>query len=242
DPDEVANYTGGAANPDPSELHNPAVEPICRKYLELRSRLLPYLYSAVHAAHTTGLPIVRALWLHYPDDRRAVARGDEYLWGRDLLVAPVVEKGATSRSVYLPRGRWYDFWTEDVLDGSGEILRTVDLATMPLFVCAGAILPLGPVKQYISEPVDEPVTLHIYPGADGAFVWYEDDGRSFAHQRGDWMGVDMRWNDRRRTLTLRLADGSRMRPPAPRRIRARLVGAPSIRDIVFSGAVTEVQL
>ena len=113
---------------------------------------------------------------------------------------------------------------------------------MPLFVCAGAILPLGPVKQYISEPVDEPVTLHIYPGADGAFVWYEDDGRSFAHQRGDWMGVDMRWNDRRRTLTLRLADGSRMRPPAPRRIRARLVGAPSIRDIVFSGAVTEVQL
>ena len=67
DPDEVANYTGGAANPDPSELHNPAVEPICRKYLELRSRLLPYLYSAVHAAHTTGLPIVRALWLHYPD-------------------------------------------------------------------------------------------------------------------------------------------------------------------------------
>ena len=242
DPDEVANYTGGAANPDPSELHNPAVEPICRKYLELRSRLLPYLYSAVYAAHTTGLPIVRALWLHYPDDRRAVARGDEYLWGRDLLVAPVVEKGATSRSVYLPRGRWYDFWTEDVLNGSGEILRTVDLATMPLFVRAGAILPLGPVKQYISEPVDEPVTLHIYPGADGAFVWYEDDGRSFAHQRGDWMGVDMRWNDRRRTLTLRLADGSRMRPPAPRRIRARLVGAPSIRDIVFSGAVTEVQL
>ena len=95
-PDEVSNYTGGAANPDPSELHNAAVEPICKKYLELRYRLMPYLYTAVREAHDTGLPIMRALWLHYPDDAVAVARGDEYLWGRDMLVAPVVEKGATS--------------------------------------------------------------------------------------------------------------------------------------------------
>ena len=95
-PDEIRTY-GDAANPDPAELHNAAVEPICRKYLELRYRLLPYLYSVVREAHDTGLPIMRALWLHYPDDPAAVARGDEYLWGRDILVAPVTEKGATSR-------------------------------------------------------------------------------------------------------------------------------------------------
>ena len=80
---------------DPAELHNARVEPICRKYLELRYRLMPYLYSAVRECTQTGLPVIRALWLHYPDDPAAVARGDEYLWGRDLLVAPVVERGAT---------------------------------------------------------------------------------------------------------------------------------------------------
>src|SRR5207249_11921185 len=87
-PDEISTSTGGAANPDPGELHNAAVEPICRKYLELRSRLMPYLYTAVREAQETGLPIVRALWMHYPDDRAAVGRGDQSLWGRDDLVAP----------------------------------------------------------------------------------------------------------------------------------------------------------
>jgi len=95
---------------DPKELHNAQVEPICRKYLNLRYQLLPYLYSAVREAHDTGMPIMRALWLHYPDDPRAVARADEYLWGRDILVAPVTEPGAQSRQLYLPKGGWYDFW------------------------------------------------------------------------------------------------------------------------------------
>jgi alpha-glucosidase/alpha-D-xyloside xylohydrolase len=129
-PLEINNYNG-AAIPDSNQLHNPQVEPICRKYLELRYRLLPYLYSAVRECATTGMPILRALWLHYPDDPKAVACGDQYLWGRDVLVAPVVEEGATSRRVYLPRGAWYDFWSGDRLEGGAEISRKVDLETMP---------------------------------------------------------------------------------------------------------------
>jgi alpha-glucosidase/alpha-D-xyloside xylohydrolase len=124
-------------------LHNAEVEPICKKYLELRYRLLPYVYSAVRECCTTGLPVMRALWLHYPDDGIAVARGDEYTWGRDILVAPVTEKGAARRNVYLPRGNWYDFWTEERLGGGKEITRDVDLATMPLYVREGSIIPLG---------------------------------------------------------------------------------------------------
>ena len=101
-PTRFSNYTGGAANPDPSELHNAAVEPICRKFLELRYRLMPYLYSAVREAHDTGLPIVRAV-AALPADRAAVARGDEYLWGRDILVAPVVEKAPRrAASIFRP--------------------------------------------------------------------------------------------------------------------------------------------
>ena len=131
-PNEIRTY-GDAANPDPSELHNAAVEPICRKYLELRYRLMPYLYSVVREGCQTGLPIIRALWLHYRDDPTAVARGDEYLWGPNILVAPVTEKGATTRR-HLPAPR-ASGTTSGPASRSRAAARStgaVDLATMPL--------------------------------------------------------------------------------------------------------------
>ncbi len=237
-PTEISGY-GGSALPDPSELHNAQVEPICRKYLELRYRLLPYLYSAVRECAATGLPIMRALWLHYPDDPVAVARGDEYLWGRDILVAPVVEQGATSRQVYLPRGAWYDFWTGERLEGGRELTRAVDLETMPLFVRAGSILPLGPVKQYVDEKVDEPLSLTIYPGANALFQLYEDDGRSFNYRKGDWMGVQMSWNEAGRTLKLQLVPASRMLPPLRRKLEVKL--DQTTKPVVFEGHPVEVK-
>jgi len=238
-PREISNYSG-ASLPDESELHNTQVEPICRKYLELRYRMLPYLYSAVHECSMTGMPIMRALWLHYPNDAVAVARDDEYLWGRDILVAPVYEKGATSRRVYLPRGDWYDFWTNEKITGGREITREVDLETMPLFVRAGAILPLGPVKQHTQEKTTEPLMVTIYPGADGSFLLYEDDSKSFDYRRGQWMEVQMTWNDARRVLHLRLAPGSRMMPPLRRNIEIRCKQAK--KSVAFDGHPMEVHL
>lgn len=240
-PNEVSGY-GGAANPPASALHDARVEPICRKYLELRYRLLPYLYSVVREGHTTGLPIVRALWLHYPEDPRSVERGDEYLWGRDILVSPVTEQGATTRTLYLPPGTWYDFWSEEMLAGGAEVSRAVDLETIPLHVRAGAILPFGPLKEYTAQRADGPLALRVYTGANGQFVLYEDDGESFAYRTGAWMGIAMSWDDRRRRLTLRLADGSRMLPPARRAIDVRLVPGGSSRGIVFEGRPMEVRL
>jgi alpha-glucosidase/alpha-D-xyloside xylohydrolase len=240
-PNEIItpNYSG-AANPEAPELHNAAVEPICRQYLELRYRLLPYLYSAVRETTRTGLPIMRSLWLHYPDDAAASARGDEYLWGRDILVAPVTDRGAASRAIYLPRDAWYDFWTHEKIDGGREIQRPVDLATMPLYVRAGAILPFGPVKQYTAEKADGPLELRVYPGADGTFTLYEDDGRTFDYRKGEWMGIVMAWDDRARRLTLRLEPGSRIRPPMPRMIEARIVGATATKTVTFNGRPVRV--
>jgi alpha-glucosidase/alpha-D-xyloside xylohydrolase len=249
EPDElISTYEGAAGNPDASELHNAAVEPICRQYLELRYRLLPYLYSAVYEGHRTGLPVMRSLWLHHPGDRAAVARGDQYLWGRDMLVAPVTEKGVTSRKVYLPRladgrgagnGKWFDFWTNETFDSGQEIDRQIDLATMPLYVRAGAIIPMGPVKQYTDERVDGPLTVTVYPGADGAFLMYEDDGKSFAHRKGAWTGIEFTWHDASRRLTIRLAKGSRLLPPARRAMELRLASAApattAAREITFEG-------
>lgn len=229
-------------NPDPAELKNPQVEPICRKYLELRYRLLPYSYTAVRECCETGLPIMRALWLHYPDDPAAVACGDQFLWGRDILVAPVVEQGATSRRLYLPRGRWFDFWTDEPVEGGCELERPVNLETMPLYVRAGAILPLGPIKQYAGERVDEPLSLVVYPGADGASALYEDDGHSFAYRQGDFMRIEMAWQDNAKLLALKLAEGSRLRPPAPRTIEVRVAGRQTKQTISFDGQPLEVHL
>jgi alpha-glucosidase/alpha-D-xyloside xylohydrolase len=241
-PSEVRSYTNGAADPDPSELHNAAVEPIVKKYLELRYRMLPYIYTAARETAETGLPMMRALWLHHPDDPDAVRRGDQYFWGRDMLVSPVVRKGATSRTLYLPRGTWFDFWTEERMAGGRAIDRAVDLETIPLHVRAGAVVPMAPVRQYAQEPVTGPLALTVYPGADGTSAMYEDDGISFEYRRGAWMRVEMVWRDATRTLTLRLAPGSRMRPPARRTVEIRVAGDMRVRTVEFSGAPMTVTL
>jgi alpha-glucosidase (family GH31 glycosyl hydrolase) len=228
-PSEVNNYSA-----DLNELHNKQVEPICKTYLELRYRLMPYLYTAVRDCTKTGLPVMRSLWLHYPDEPAAVARGDQYLWGADMLVAPVAEKGATSRRLYLPRGIWHDFWTEQPVDGGREIDRAVDLATTPLYVRAGAVIPMGPVKQYTGEPSDEPLTMVVYPGADGESHWYEDDGKSFDYRRGDSMNAVVTWRNATRRLTLRLAPGSKQ-IGLPRHINFRVAGSQKITGALFTG-------
>ena len=238
---EVSNYTGGAADPDAAELRNPNVEPICRKYLELRYQLMPYLYSVVREGCETGLPIMRALWLHHSDDSEAVKRGDEFLWGRDILVAPVTEKGATTRNVYLPKGAWFDFWSLSRVEGGKEIRRDVDLATCPIYVRAGAILPFGPTKQYTEEKVDAPLTIKIYPGANGEFTLYEDDGKTFDFRRGQWMGIRMGWDDTSKRLSLALAKGSRMLAPYQRAIEVQLVTNGQTRKVNFTGRPVRVQ-
>lgn len=185
-----------------SALNNPGIEPIARKYAELRYQLMPYTYTLAREARDRGLPLMRALWLHYPEDVKARAIGTEYLWGRDLLVAPVYTEGATSRDVYLPAGDWYDWWTNARIEGGRTVSRAVTLETMPIYVRAGAVIPFDPVRQYTSEPVTSPTTLRVYPGANGQFTLYDDDGESQAYLtgRGQWILVE--WNDRARQLTL----------------------------------------
>ncbi len=227
--------------PDESEFHNAAVEPICRKYLELRYQLLPYNYTLCREAHEANLPLMRALWLHYPNDQRAVARGDEYLWGRDILVAPVVERGAVERSVYLPRGDdWYDFWTGQRHAGGQEVVRRVDLETMPLYARAGAILPLDPVRQYTSQPAAEPTTLRVFSGREGEFLLYDDDGESLTYQEGGFTRTRLAWSDAQRTLVLEPAASEGSLPPAPRTFVVELIPGDEKRTIRYEGRRMEV--
>jgi alpha-glucosidase/alpha-D-xyloside xylohydrolase len=181
------------------------------------------------------------MWLHYPDDAVAIAHGDQYLWARDILAAPVVEKGASSRTLYLPKGDWYDFWTEEKQAGRREVRRDVDLATIPLYVRAGSIVPFGPVKQYTAEHSDEPVTFVIYPGADGAYTLYEDDGATFNYRRGEWIKTEVKWSDKAQRLSLKGLSGSKA-PYKAHKLRIRIAGQQAVKTIEFSGRATEIQI
>jgi alpha-glucosidase len=168
--------------------HGPEVEAICKKYLELRMRLLPYIYTLAWQAHTRGQPIMRPLAFHYPADPNVWELGSQYLFGPDLLVAPVTQAGATHWSVYLPAGDWYDFWTGERHAGGRAISVAVPLDTLPLFVRGGSIVPLGPSMQRTDERPLDNLTILVYPGAPGASgtcAIYEDDGATQAHQRGE---------------------------------------------------------
>ena len=229
-----------ASWPPEADLHRADVEVICRKYLNLRYQLLPYLYSAAAQTHSTGMPIIRALWLMYPQDKNALLVDNVYLWGDDILVAPVYEKGATQRNAYLPVGKWWNYWTNELVDGGKEITVPAPLDSLPLFIKAGAVIPIGPIKQHTGEATSEPVTLKIYPGADGTFTWFDDDGSSFEYERGNYMRVVCEWNDSSRTLTLARDPEGKL--GIGRHIRVTLAGISQTHDAVLQEATTKIQL
>lgn len=164
--------------------HGERIEAICRTYAELRYRLLPYTYSLAWQAHRDGLPLMRPLVLNYPDDPETWELGNEYLWGDDLLVAPVTRQGATAWPVYLPRGQWHNFWDGDMVTGPCGVTVAAPLERLPLFVRGGAILPLAPLAQYDGERPWDAMTLLIYPDGSSQFDLYEDDGTSNAYRAG----------------------------------------------------------
>ena len=238
----VELYGPQSSLPPPQALHDPRVEPICRKYLNLRYSLLPYLYTAVREAHDTGLPIMRALWLHYPNDHRAVERDDEYLWGGDILVAPVTNPGASSRRLYLPHGVWYDFWTEERIQGGQEIVRSVDLSTLPIYVREGSVLPVGPVKQHTTATARERLRLMIYPGLDSRTEIYEDDGLTFGFSHGNFARTRITWEERNHHLVISRAGGSWNSTAVAREFGVRVVPKHAEQTANFSGDAITLQL
>jgi hypothetical protein len=237
-PLETDNFVTGVAAIE--DTHNPGIEPICKKYLELRYQLLSYNYALAREASERGLPMMRALWLHHPGDPLAVARDDEFLWGENLLVAPITTKGATTRTLYLPAGEWVDFWTNKKVAGGAELTRPADLATLPLYVRAGTILPLDPVRQSTGEKSSAPLTLRVYPGRDAQFTLYQDDGRSLAHLKGASRSTRISWSDATRTLTLTPAD-SAYHPDWPRQLAIELPGS-APRILPWDGSALEVKI
>ncbi len=161
------------------------IESVCRKYLELRYRLLPYLYTAVWQAHEKGIPIVRPLWFMHPDDDTACGIDDQFFFGDSIMVAPVMYKRLQSRTVYLPRGHdWYDYWTNKLYPGGSGISVEAPLDTLPLFIRAGSIIPCWPPQEYVGEVNIDNLELLLYWSEKkcSSFL-YEDDGTSMNYNK-----------------------------------------------------------
>ncbi len=155
-----------------------------KKYDILRYRLMPYIYSNAYNLNQTGMPLMRALVLEYQNDNNVYEIGDQYLFGNNLMVCPVTTKGAQTRSVYLPEGTWYDYWTGKKYTGKQYIHVVTPPDTIPVFAKGGAIIPMQPDMKYTDEkPVNE-ITLDIFPGENSSFDLYEDDGSSLDYKTG----------------------------------------------------------
>jgi alpha-glucosidase/alpha-D-xyloside xylohydrolase len=231
-----------AANvPDASELHNARVEPICRDFLNLRYQLLPYNYTAAREARDKGLPMMRALWLYYPQDTTAVKQSTEYLWGSEMLIAPITEKGAVKRDVYLPKGSWYNWWTNKKETGGRTVSCPAELETMPIYVKAGAIIPFDPIRQYIQQAVTEPTTIKVYDGANGSYTLYDDDGETQEYLKGQGTWTEFTWNDKDRKLTIK--PGAAMASAAKAKTyKIKLMAANKEKVVNYTGKLVEVKL
>ena len=202
---------------------------INRSTIELRYRMLPYIYTAMQQASETGIAPMRAMMLEYPGIDVYHDRADQFLFGENFLVAPVLQPGIDRREVSLPPGEWYDWWADTVmLRGPSTVSVAAPEERLPLFVRAGAVVPSRQVVQYTAESPIDPLTLSVYPGpigSDHVSSYYEDDGRSFAYEQAVFLKRTMTQHRGERSTVVRLSACEGKFMPPPRGLLVELKGA-----------------
>jgi len=209
-------------------------EDIIRKYLKLRYRLLPFLYTTLEEAHQSGVPLFRPLVLNYQDDPNTYNLDDEFMIGNDLLVAPVVKPDVTRRLVYLPKGTWYDYWTNKKYEGGTMISADAPLETVPMFVRAGAIIPTAPEMNHIGEKPADPITFNIYPDDKGSasMTLYEDDGVSNAYRDGGFRRTLINVSRVGLSYTVNISAPDGRYNPGPRKFSFLIKSAAQTRNVI----------
>ena len=171
-------------------------------YMQLRYRLMPYLYSLTGAVHYADYTLLRGLPMDFPDDPAVRDLSDQWLLGPALMPCPVYEYKARSREVYFPAGGWYDFYTGEKIPGNQRRTVAAPYERMPLYVRAGSIVPVGPALEWSDQKPADNLLLLVYAGADAHFTLYEDDGLTYGYERGEYSTIDLQWDDAARTLSI----------------------------------------
>jgi alpha-D-xyloside xylohydrolase len=201
-------HGGRSTNQNELWSYGPEAQQILTSYDGLRYRLMPYIYSLAWKTTSEGYTPMRPLVMDFLNDTRAHNIGDQFLFGPAILVNPVTEPGASERHLYLPKSKWFDFWTGAVMEGGRALDAPAPLERMPLFVRAGSIIPLGPDVQYAAEKPSDPIELRVYRGADGDFLLYEDENDTYDYAKGSYATIAFRWDDARHVLTIGDRKGS----------------------------------
>jgi Alpha-glucosidases, family 31 of glycosyl hydrolases len=179
------------------------------KFDSLRYRMLPYMYSNAWKVTNQGYTLMRTLPFDFRTDVTARNQTTEYMFGSAFLVAPITTQGATSRSVYLPTGStWYDFWSGAASAGGASVTSNADIMSMPVFVKGGSIVPLGPNLQYTNEKKADTIELRVYPGSNGSFTLYEDEGDNYNYETGSYATVPITYVDNPRNVIIGARSGS----------------------------------
>jgi alpha-D-xyloside xylohydrolase len=197
------------------------------KYSRLRYMLMPYLYTYAHRSFETGIPIARAMVIDHQADPKAWTHDLQYMWGEELLVAPNCSD-STSVSIWLPDGKWFDFWTDTIVTGNREVIHPSPIGTMPIFVKAGSIIPMVPYAPSTAFLRKDSISYHVYTGTDASFELYEDDGISESYRSKDGRRTTVvTYLEANRSLTIAAAVGSYAGAPADRSVRIILHGIPA---------------
>ena len=212
---------------------------INRETINLRYRLLPYIYTAMAGASSSGIPAMRPMVFEFPEDARFAETADEFMFGSDLLVAPVVTEGDLRRSVDFPQGTWYDFLSGVPVEGGNSVAVDAPVSRIPVFARAGSVIPTQQTVQYTSQAPISPLTLYAFPprpGTEALSPYYEDDGSSFDFAKGEYYRRVFRQsqNGRDRTITIGAVEGSYVPPPRP--VLLRLMGCRTSPSAVRIGA------
>ena len=215
--------------------YGPEAQEIITDYIRLRYTLMPYIYSEAAQVTLNGSTFMRPFVFDFPQDEEALRQDYSYMFGKSILVNPVVEEGVTECKVYLPEHQagWYDWWTGEKADGGQYITAKVDIETIPVYVKGGSIVPTGPDKQYVAEKVDGPVVLNVYPGADATFTLYEDEGTNYNYEDGAYSTISLTWDDAARSLTIGKREGSFEGMETTRIFKINLLG--SEQTVTYNG-------
>ena len=219
---------------------SPAYESILW-YMQLRYRLMPYLYSIAGAVHFEDATMLRGLPMDYPDDPQVRDLSDQWLFGPALMPCPVYEYKARSRSVYFPKGLWYDFYTGKTVVGGQRLTVEAPYERIPLYVRAGSIIPIGPDMEWSDEKPDADITIMVYPGADASFTLYEDDGLTYGYEKGQYSTIGLQWNDADRCLTIGKRQGGYPGMPAQRRFIVKVLDGEQV-PTSYDGEAVEIRL
>lgn len=221
--------------------YGPEAQKIITDYINIRYKLMPYIYSEAAQVTLNGSTFMRPFVFDFPYDEEALKQNTSYMFGPSLMVSPVVESGVTECKVYLPKNDagWYDWWTGEKLAGGQYVSAQVDIEKIPVYAKAGSIVPAGPQKQYVAEKTDGPLVINVYPGADASFTLYEDEGVNYNYENGAYSTISLTWDNAAQSMTIGKRQGSFEGMEKEKAIVVNVLGKE--KSVKYNGKATTVR-